>query len=96
MTLAELRDLFIIIFAIVGVGATVLLSVISFVLFRRLKEILDSGRSITGNVKNITSAISDDVVKPMASIAGVVQGIARVLEFFSDRKRGGSTGEQGE
>lgn len=96
MTLAELRDLFIIIFAVIGIGATVLLSVISFILFRRVKAILDSGRAITGNVKNITSAISDDLVKPMASIASVVQGIAKVLEFFTDRKRGGGTGDQGE
>lgn len=92
MSLAELRDLFIIIYAVLGIGATIFLCVIAFVLFRRMRDILDSGRTISRNVRNITSAVSDDLVKPLASISGIVQGIARVLEFILDRRKEGGEG----
>ncbi len=87
MSLAELRDLFIIIFAVLGIGATLFFTVIAFLILRRVLAILNSGRTIAGNIRNITSAVSQDLVKPLASIASVAQGVAKVLEFFSDRRK---------
>jgi hypothetical protein len=87
MSLAELRDLFIIIFAVLGIGATLFFIIITFLIFRRIRATLDSGRAIAGNIRSITTAVSHDVVKPLASIAGVVQGIAKVLDFISDRRK---------
>lgn len=87
MSLAELRDLFIIIFAVLGIGATVFLTVIAFLILRRVLAILNSGRNIAGNIRSITSAVSQDLVKPLASIASVAQGIAKVLDFVSDRRK---------
>jgi hypothetical protein len=87
MSLAELRDLFIIIFAVLGIGATVFFTVIAFLILRRVLAILNSGRMIAGNIRSITSAVSQDLVKPLASIASVAQGVAKVLEFFSDRRK---------
>ena len=87
MTLAELRDLFIVIFAVVGIGAAVFVSLMAFVLYRKLRDILDSGRAITGDIRSITSSVSQDLVKPLASISGIVQGVAKVLEFLFERKK---------
>lgn len=87
MSLAELRDLFIIIFAVLGIGATLFFTVIAFLILRRVLAILNSGRMIAGNIRSITSAVSQDLVKPLASIASVAQGVAKVLEFFSDRRK---------
>ena len=87
MTLAELRDLFIIIFAVLGIGAAVFVSLMTFVLYRKLRDILDSGRAITGDIRSITSSVSQDLVKPLASISGIVQGVAKVLEFLFERKK---------
>ena len=83
MSLAELRDLFIVIIAILGIGATIFLSIIAFLIFRRIRAILDSGRETVEIIRSITSAVSKDIVKPLASIASVLQGIAKVLEFIS-------------
>ena len=96
MSLAELRDLFIIIFSIVGIGATIFFIIITFLIFRRIQATLNSGRAIAGNIRSITTAVSQDVVKPLASIAGVVQGIAKVLDFISDRRKEGRKGGRGE
>jgi hypothetical protein len=87
MTLAELRDLFIVIFAVVGIGAAVFVSLMAFVLYRKLRDILDSGRAITGDIRSITSSVSQDLVKPLASISGIVQGVAKVLEFLFERRK---------
>jgi len=87
MTLAELRDLFIVIFAIVGIGAAVFVSLMAFMLYRKLRDILESGRAITGDIRSITSSVSQDLVKPLASISGIVQGVAKVLEFLFERRK---------
>jgi hypothetical protein len=72
---------------VLGIGATVFFTVIAFLILRRVLAILNSGRTIAGNIRNITSAVSQDLVKPLASIASVAQGVAKVLEFFSDRRK---------
>ncbi len=87
MTLAELRDLFIVIFAVVGIGAAVFVSLMAFMLYRKLRDILESGRAITGDIRSITSSVSQDLVKPLASISGIVQGVAKVLEFLFERRK---------
>ncbi len=87
MTLAELADLFFIIFAVVYIGAAIFFVVISFLIFRRIRDILDSSQTIAANIRIITSAITEDLIKPLASIASVVQGISKVLDFISDRRK---------
>jgi len=96
MSLAELRDLFIVIFAVLGIGATILFSLIVLLTYRRIRAILDSGRAIAGNIRSITSAVSEDLGKPLVSIAGIVQGIVKVLEFISTRRKEGGKGGRGE
>ena len=96
MSLAELRDLFIVIFSIVGIGATIFIVVIAIKIYPKIRDTLDSGRAIAGNIRSITTAVSQDLVKPLASIAGVVQGIAKVLDFISDRRKEGRKGGRGE
>lgn len=87
MSLAELRDLFIVIFSIVGIGATIFFVVITIKIYPKIRDTLDSVRSITANIRIITSAIAQDLIKPLASIASVVQGISKVLDFVSDRRK---------
>jgi hypothetical protein len=98
MSLADLRDLFIVIFALLGIGATLFFSIISFLIFRRVRSILQSGEETLGNVRDISTLISDNIVRPLASIAGVVEGLRRALEFISDirRRKEGSYSERGE
>ena len=96
MSLAELRDLFIVIFSLAGIGATIFLSILLFLVFRRIRSILDSGRETLGNVRNISSMVSDNIVKPLVSISSFLQGLRQALEFVSraakreEEKRSGS------
>jgi hypothetical protein len=83
MSLAELRDLFIVIFALVGIGATILFSILLLLVFRKIRSILDSGRQTLGNVRNVSSMVSDNIVKPLVSISSFLQGLRQALEFIS-------------
>ncbi|MFW6125830.1 MAG: hypothetical protein ACOC58_01870 [Chloroflexota bacterium] len=83
MSLAELRDLFIVIFSITGIVAIIFLAIITFLLFRRIRNILDAWGVTVGNIRDITTLFSENIAKPLASIAGVVQGISRFFEFIT-------------
>ena len=83
MSLAELRDLFIVIFSLVGIGATILFSILLLLVFRKIRSILDSGRQTLGNVRNVSSMVSDNIVKPLVSISSFLQGLRQALEFIS-------------
>jgi len=87
MTWAEVADLFFIIFAVVYIGAAIFFVAITILIYRRIRDILDSSKTIAANIRIITSAIAEDLMKPLASIASVVQGIAKVLDFVSDRRK---------
>lgn len=96
MSLAELRDLFIVIFSLAGIGTIIFLSILIFLVFRKIRSILDSGRETLGNVRNISSIVSDNIVKPLVSISSFLQGLRQALEFISraakreEEKRSGS------
>jgi hypothetical protein len=76
MSLAELRDLFIVIFSIVGIGATIFFVIIAIKIYPKIRDTLDSVRSITENIQIITSAVAEDLVKPMASsIRTIIENI---------------------
>ena len=91
MSLADLRDLFIVIFSIIGIVATILLVVLSLLVFSRIRSMLDSGKETVANISKISSTVSDSIVKPLSGIAGFLQGFRHALDYvarFSRRKEG--------
>ncbi len=83
MSLADLRDLFIVIFSLAGIIAIIFISVIAFLVYRRVRVVLDSWAATVANIRDITSVFSENIAKPLANIASVVQGISRFFEFIS-------------
>ena len=98
MSLADLRDLFIVIFSVTGIVATVFVSALLFLVFRRIRSMLDSGRETVGRVQDITSLVSDNIVKPLVGIASFLQGVRQAMEVISrsSRRKGGKGSGQGE
>ena len=82
MSLAELRDLFIVIYSVLGIVALILLSIIAVLLYRKIDSILDSGKATVDNIRQSTSIMSDTIMGPLAAIASVLQGIVKALEFI--------------
>ena len=95
MSLAELRDLVIVIFAILAIIATIGFMFLSVILFRKLSPLLDSAKRTVNNVQGTTSFVSDTMVKPviwaMSFASGVRRGVA-MLSGVTKRTKGGKGG----
>ncbi len=95
MSIEWFRDLAIV---ILGLGATVVLifiGVLAFLLYRKLRPILNSLKATTKTVENISSTVEEEVSRPLAQVAAFVQGISQVVSLvsrFSRRKEGGKDG----
>ena len=89
MNIEWFRDLVISIF---GVGATlviIFIGVLAFLFYRKLKPILNSVKSVTKTVENISSCVEEEVSRPLARVAAFVQGISQAISLvgkFSKRK----------
>jgi hypothetical protein len=87
------RDLVVCIF---GLGATVVvifLAVLAFMLYWRLRPVLDSLKATTKTVENISSCVETEVARPLAQIAAFVQGIRQAVSLvnrFTKRKEADS------
>ena len=91
MSIEWLRDLAL---CILGFGTTIVavfVGIIVFLLFRKLKPVLDSLKSTTKTVENISSCVEEEVAKPLAQLSAFIQGIFQAISLvnrFSRRKEG--------
>ncbi len=92
MSIEWFRDLVVSIF---GIGATVVIifiGVIAFLLYRKLRPILNSLKATTKTVESISSTVEEEVSRPLAQLAAFIQGIRQAVSLvsrFSRRKKGG-------
>jgi hypothetical protein len=93
------RDLSIIILCLIVVAAFVFVSILSFLLYRRVKAVLQLTESIAKNANEIITLIKE-VIKPilplLALIQGICGGISSMTNLFKKKdNEGGKTNEQG-
>lgn len=95
MSVEWFRDLAII---ILGLGVTIVaifIGVLAFLLYRKLRPILDSVKTTTKTVENISSCVEEEVYRPLAQVAAFIQGIRQAVNLtskFSRKKKGGRNG----
>lgn len=97
MELAQLRDLFIVIYAAFGIVAMVVIVTLAVILFRKVTPIIDSARGTLNEIRGTSSFMSNTVVKPIVKVAGFAVGARKAIKVMlrlSGRK-GGKPGEQG-
>jgi hypothetical protein len=89
------RDLAIV---ILGFGVTivaVLIGVLAFMLYRKVKPVLDSAKATAKRVENISATVEEEVSRPLAQLAAFVQGIRQATSLFTGfakRRKGGRDG----
>ena len=79
MNIEWFRDLIICIF---GIGATVgviILIALAFLLYFRIKPILDSIKATTKTIERVTSSVEEEVAKPIAQVVAFIQGIRNAI-----------------
>jgi len=77
------RDLVVCIFGLGATVAVIILVVLAFILFVKIKPILDSVKATTRTVENISSCVEEEVAKPLAQVAAFVQGIRQAVGLVS-------------
>ena len=95
MSIEWFRDLAIV---ILGFGVTIVaifIGLLAFLLYRKLRPILDSVKATTKTVENISSCVEEEVSRPLAQLAAFIQGVRQAVSLFSGfarRKEGGRNG----
>ncbi|MFC1915950.1 hypothetical protein ACFLW4_04570 [Chloroflexota bacterium] len=82
------RDLAI---CILGFGATaviIFIGILAFLLYLKLRPILDSIKAVTKTAENISSTVEEEVSRPLAQLAAFIQGVRQALSLFSRFSRG--------
>jgi len=86
MDIGWFRDLVICIFGLVTTIVVIFIGVLAYLLFSKIKPVLNSMRATSATLQEITSTVKDEVVKPVVQFAtlirGITQGIDLVSRFF--------------
>ena len=92
MSIEWLRDLVVCIFGLGATIAIVFIAVLAFLLYRKIRPILDSVKATTKTVEDISSCVEEEVAKPLIHIAAIVQGVSQAIALVSrfSKKKGGS------
>jgi uncharacterized membrane protein len=77
------RDLVLCIFGLGATVAAIILVVLAFLLYFRIKPILDSIKATSQTVANISSSVEEEVAKPLAQVMAFVQGIRQAIGLVS-------------
>ena len=91
MSIEWFRDLAIV---ILGLGVTIVaifIGILAFLLYRKLRPILDSVKAATKTVENVSSCVGEEIARPLAKVAAFIQGVRQAINLFSglSRKKGG-------
>ncbi len=83
MDIEWLRDLSLCILGIGGTAALIILVVLAFVFYFRVKPILDSMKKTAGTVAKVSSVVESELSGPLAQIISFVQGCRQAIGLFN-------------
>ena len=90
MSIEWFRDLSVVILCLVMTVTIIVILVLAFLAYRKLEPVMDSLKTTTENVEQISSCIKEGALKPLAHIASLVQGISQaigIVNRFSKAKK---------
>ncbi len=88
-TIVTIRDIAIIVFSLGGAFFLLVLLLLVFGLYRKVSSLLNSARKTVKSVEEITTAVSDSLVKPATAGSGIAFGAGKLLSFLLGFRRGG-------
>lgn len=98
MSIDWFRDLAIVVLALVSVVALIFVCVLTFLLYRRARSVLDTTQGIVSTVHKLSHYIGEEVAKPMVQMAAIVQGVRQGIEAVTkccQKKEGGQDEQSG-
>jgi hypothetical protein len=97
MDIGWFRDLVICISGLVITLVVIFIAVLAYLLYSKMRPVLDSMKVTSATLREITSTVKDEVVKPIVSFTTLVRGIMQGIElasklFKKEEREGGSDG----
>ncbi|MBC8273918.1 MAG: hypothetical protein H8E40_02985 [Chloroflexi bacterium] len=97
MDIGWFRDLVICISGLVVTVVVIFIAVLAYLLYNKARSVMDSIKATSATINEISSAVRDEIVKPVLQwvtlIKGVFQGIDLVSKFFrKEEQEGGKDG----
>ncbi len=93
MDIAWFRDLVICISGLVVTLVVIFIAVLSYLLYNKARSLLDSMKATSATINEISSAVRDEIIRPVlqfvALVQGVFQGIDLVNRFFGKKESEG-------
>ena len=93
MDIGWFRDLVICISGLVITVVVIFIAVLAYLLYSKIRPVLDSMKATSATLHEITSTVKDEVVKPVVSfvtlVRGIVQGIDLASRLFKKEDREG-------
>ena len=83
MSIEWFRDLVVCIFGLGVTVAVIFLAVLAFMLYRRLRPVLESLKATTKTVENLSSCVEVEVARPLAQVAAFVQGVRQAISLVN-------------
>jgi len=95
MDIGWFRDLVICISGLVVTAVVIFIAILAYLLYRRTKPILDSMQMTSATIREITSSIKDEIVKPILNFAALIRGIAEGIELATKIFKKGEKEQEG-
>ena len=97
MEIGWFRDLVICIAGLVFTAVIILIGILALLLYRRILPILDSAKTASATVKEMTAAVKNEIVAPIVQLAGLIRGVTQGIGlatklFKREEREGGSNG----
>jgi hypothetical protein len=93
MDIGWFRDLVICISGLVITVVVIFIAVLTYLLYSKIRPVLDSMKATSATIHEITSTVKDEVVKPAVQfvtlICGIVQGIELASKLFKREEKEG-------
>lgn len=83
MSIEWFRDLVLCIFGLSATVAVIILVVLAFMFYFRLKPLLDSMKKTAGTVAKITDTVETEMTGPLVQIVSFVQGCRQAIGLFN-------------
>ncbi len=83
MSIEWFRDFVIIIWGLASTVVVLVIGVLVIMFYRRIRPALDSLRTTTKTVENITSVVEENVAGPLSKVVAFVQGMRQAATLVS-------------
>ena len=83
MEISWWRDLVIIIWGVAGTVILVIITIIVWLLYKRVNRLVDSADSIIARANDLIDYAEEEVLQPAAQFGSVIQGIVHAASFIS-------------